>query len=159
MRVLLKITLDCPPDAAWLAIRSPRVLGEVSAPLTGFRSLEPGGFPDVWEGGDHRVAVTAFGMIPIGEQMISISYPPTPAGHPDVRMMRDSGGSPEGTLAAITYWQHTLTVAPAPGGKTLYRDQLVFEAGPLTLLMWPMYWAFWQWRAIGMRRLAKGWID
>lgn len=157
MRVLLKLTLDCPPDAAWLAIRSPHVLGEVSAPLTGIRSLEAGGFPDVWTGGDHRVAVSAFGILPLGEQTIGISFPAPPAGHDDVRMMRDSGSTSGWALGAVTYWQHTLTVAAAPGGKTLYRDQLVYEAGPLTVLLWPVYWAFWQWRALGMRRLARGW--
>ncbi|MGV8881713.1 MAG: hypothetical protein ACOH19_06140 [Rhodoglobus sp.] len=157
MRVLLKLTLDCPPDAAWLAIRSPHVLGEVSAPLTGIRSLEPGGFPEVWPEGDHRVAVSAFGILPLGEQVIGISFPSPPEGYMDVRMMRDSGSTSGWALSAVTYWQHTLTVAPAPGGKTLYRDRLVFEAGALTPLLWPVYWAFWQWRAIGMRRLARSW--
>jgi hypothetical protein len=50
-----------------------------------------------------------------------------------------------------------MAVSSAPDGRTLYRDRLVFEAGPVTVLMWPVYWAFWQWRAIGMRRLAPGW--
>ena len=153
MRVLLKIVLDCEPDAAWRAIRSPSVLREVSAPLTTFESLEAGGFPAVWEAGEHPVRVKALGIIPLGEQIIGISYPTLPG----VRAMRDTGRGLSGQLALITSWQHTLTVAPAPGGGTLYRDQLRFTAGPLTLLLWPVYWAFWQWRAIGMRRLARGW--
>ena len=157
MRVLLKLTLDCPPDAAWLAILTPRVLGEVSAPLTGIRSLEPHDFPEVWTGGDHRVAVSAFGILPLGEQVIGISFPEPPELYDNVRMMRDTGSTSGWALGAVRYWQHTLTVAPAPGGKTLYRDQLVFEAGAITPLLWPVYWAFWQWRAIGMRRLASTW--
>ena len=73
------------------------------------------------------------------------------------RLVRDSGGGVSGPLAVITMWQHTMAVAPAPDGKTLFRDELKFEAGPLTLLLWPMFWAFWQWRALAMRRLAPRW--
>jgi ligand-binding SRPBCC domain-containing protein len=154
MRVLLKLVIDCPPDAAWQAIRSPEALTAVSSPFTVFTSLEPDGFPDQWEAGEHPVAVRAFGLVPIGEQIIGISYPPAPAG---VRMMRDTGRGLSGPLALITRWEHTMAVASAPGNRTLYRDQLTFEAGPITVLMWPLYWAFWQWRALGIARLAPRW--
>jgi hypothetical protein len=153
MRVLLKVVLDCHPDVAWDAIRSPAVLGAVSRPLTTFESLEPGGFPRLWAEGDHPVLVRAGGIVPIGEQIIGISFPDLPG----VRAMRDTGRGLSGPLAAITSWQHTLTVAPTDDGRTLYRDQLKFEAGALTSLLWPMYWAFWQWRAIRMQQLAPGW--
>ena len=157
MRVLLKLTLDCPPDAAWLAIRNPQVLKQVSAPFVGIRPVEPQRLPDAWTAGDYRVAVSAFGILPLGEQVIGLSFPEPPEFYEDVRMLRDTGHTSGWALSVIAYWQHTLTVAPAPGNKTLYRDQLVFDAGPLTVLLWPVYWAFWQWRAIGMRRLARSW--
>ncbi len=154
MRVLLKLVLDCSPDAAWNAIRNPEVFAAVSAPLTTFSSLEPGGFPASWGVGDHPVEVKALGLVPIGEQVIGISFPNAPAG---VRVMRDTGRGLSGPLALITRWEHTMAVSSAPDGRTLYRDRLVFEAGPITVLLWPVYWAFWQWRAIGARRLAPGW--
>jgi hypothetical protein len=184
MRVLLKMVLDCEPDAAWRAIRSPSVLNAVSAPLTKFESLEPYGFPTLWPAGDHPVVMRAPGGITIGEQVIAISYPevgspgsgtraPAAAGagaagtgpvsadsatgRGGVRLMRDSGRGLSGPLALVTRWEHTMSIADAPGGRTLYRDQLVFEAGALTPLLWPAYWAFWQWRAIGIKRLAAGW--
>lgn len=72
-------------------------------------------------------------------------------------MMRDTGRGLSGPLALITRWEHTMAVASAPGGRTLYRDQLKFEAGPITALVWPFYWAFWQWRALGIARLAPRW--
>lgn len=158
MRVLLKLTLDCTPDAAWRAIRNPEVFAAVSAPLTTFTSLEPGGFPESWSEGDHPVQVKALGLVPIGEQVIGISFPAAPDADKDgVRIMRDTGRGLSGPLALVTRWEHTMAVSSAPGGRTRYRDRLVFEAGPITVLLWPVYWAFWQWRAIGMRRLAPGW--
>lgn len=157
MRVLLKLVLDCPPDAAWRAIRSPHVLTEVSAPLTSIRSLEPDGFPELWSEGGHAVAMRAGGLIPLGEQVIGISFPDAPRGNPGVRMMRDNGRGLSGVLSLVTRWEHTMAIAADPAGRTLYRDQLIVEAGPLTPLLWPAYWAFWQWRALQMRRLAPRW--
>ena len=170
MRVLLKLVLDCPPDAAWRAIRSPEVFGAVSAPFTVFTSLEPEGFPTLWVPGEHLVKVRAGGLLPIGEQIIGVSFPEPGSPHSgtravgysgvgsgEVRLMRDTGRGVGGALGLIRRWEHTMAVSDAPGARTLYRDQLVFDAGLLTPLLWPVYWAFWQWRAFGLRRLAPSW--
>lgn len=154
MRILLKLELDCNVDDAWRAIRSPAVLDKVSAPFTSFTSLEPDGFPELWEGGDHHVLVCAFGVADVGTQNIGITFPRRSDG---VRVMRDSGPPLSGPLALITRWQHQLAVSPLPDGRTLYRDQLSFSAGLATPLVWPALWAFWQWRAAGLRRLAVTW--
>jgi hypothetical protein len=154
MRVLLKLELDCDPDAAWLAVRSPSVMSDVAAPFTSFTSLEPNGFPAQWPEGEHLVITKALGFLPIGQQVIVISYPTR---RDDVRIMRDTGWGITGPLALIDKWEHSLSVAPAANGKTLYRDQLRFSAGVLTPLLWPVYWAFWQWRGLRMRQLAAGW--
>ena len=39
-------------------------------------------------------------------------------------------------------------------GTTLLRDRLEISAGVLTPLFWLAMWAFWQWRARGLVRLA-----
>ena len=157
MRVLLKTILDCTPDAAWRALRDPAVFRAVSAPFTTF-TAEPGGFPALWSEGEYRVRVKAFGLIPLGEQDIRLSFHERPdfldAG--DVRIVRDDGGGASGALAAVTHWRHSMAVAPL-GTRTLYRDQLEISAGPLTLPLWLFYWAFWQWRAVQLRRLAPSW--
>lgn len=151
MRILLKLVIDCSPDVAWKALRSPEVFRAVSFPLTTFESLEPGGFPETWPAGEHPVLGRAFGLIPIGEQVIDISYPVRRDG---VRAVVDAGWGVSGPLTVVTGWEHTMTVAPAPGDRTLYRDQLRFT-GPL--LVWPVYWVFWQWRAAALKRLAPAW--
>ena len=160
MRVLLKLELDCGVDAAWHAIRSPRVMRQVAAPLLGFWSLEPDGFPETWPPGEHPVEVSAGTILTVGEQVITISYPrQTLLRRRDaVRMVRDRGRATSGPLTAVTRWEHTMAVSPAGGGRTLYRDQLSFSAGILTPLLWPVYWVFWQWRGIRLRRLARGWV-
>jgi len=156
MRVMLKLVLDCEPDGAWRAIRSPDVLRAVSAPLMRFTPLtSDGGWPAQWPEGEHPARVSAAGVVPLGEQVIRIGYPDAP--EPGVRMLRDSGYGRSGVFTLVREWEHTMAVSEAPGGGTLYRDRLRFDAGPLTPLMWPMYWAFWQWRAWRMRRLSLSW--
>ena len=151
MRVLLKLVLDCSPDAAWRAIRSPEVFRAVSSPFTAFTSLEPEGFPESWPAGEHPVLGRAFGLVALGGQIIDISFPER---SDDVRMVVDSGRGVSGPLTAVTYWHHTMAVSPLPDGRTLYRDELRFDAGAITPLLWPMYWVFWQWRALQLKRLA-----
>ena len=156
MRVLLKLTLNCDPDDAWRAIRNPAVFTAVSSPFTRFVSLEPGGFPDSGARAITPCGSPRSGWCRSGEQVIGISFPDGPDG---VRLMRDSGRGVSGALAAISHWEHTMAVASAPQGRTLYRDQLDFGAGPLTILIWPVFWAFWQWRALGLMRRAPSWSD
>jgi len=153
MRVLLKFEIDCTPDAAWRALRSPAGLREVSTPLMTFTSLEPRGFPTVWSEGGHPLAVKALGLLPVGEQLIDISF----TERKGARIVQDFGGALSGPLSLVTRWEHSMAVAPAPGGRTLYRDQLVFSAGPVTAAVWPALWSFWQWRGAGIRRLAPTW--
>jgi hypothetical protein len=162
MRVLLKLVLDCDPDAAWRAIRSPAVLREVSSPLFTLESLEPHGFPTVWEPGAHPVRIRGGGLVPLGTQTITLTFDDA---RPDgVRIMRDAGGGASGARGAFTHWDHRLAVAADPAGpdasgriKTLYRDQLRISAGALTPALWYGVWAFWQWRGLRMRQLAPTW--
>jgi hypothetical protein len=156
MRVLLKEILDCPPDAAWRALASPAVFREVSGPLMGVRSLEQNGFPTRWEPGEHPVAMSGLGVVPLGEQMIRLDMRTTKGG---VRIVRDSGNGVTGLMSTITHWEHSMAISPDPAGtgKTLYRDQLVFSAGPATLAVWPGLWAFWQLRMLRLKALAPTW--
>ena len=153
MRVLLKLTLDCTPDAAWRALRDPRVFRQVAAPLLSVVSLEPDGFPESFPVGDHRVEVSGLGVVPMGEQLIRLAY--TRKG--DARILRDTGGPTSGLLSLITDWEHAMAVSPLPDGRTLYRDQLRFDAGALTPLLWPVLWAEWQWRGLQIRRVSREW--
>jgi hypothetical protein len=157
MRVLLKLILDCDPDAAWRAIRSPAVFREVSSPLMEIESLSVLGFPTVWTPGAHPVEMKAAGVLPMGQQAIRLTF--ETAEHGTTRIVHDSGGGLRGAVSAITLWDHKMAIAPDPAGtgKTLYRDQLTVKAGVLTPFAWYSLWAFWQWRGRKLRQLAPTW--
>src|SRR3954447_11526275 len=64
MHVQLKLVLECPPGAAWRAVRSPSVFAQVSSPLLGFEPLVDDGstapgFPEEWDEGSHPVRARA----------------------------------------------------------------------------------------------------
>lgn len=153
MRVLLKLELECSPDAAWRALRSPAVFRSVAAPLLRFSSLEPGGFPAEWTEGPHPVSARVFGVLPIGGLTSTLSFEQ----RGDVRLLHDRAEPDAGALQLVTYWHHTMAVSPLPGGRTLYRDQLRFEAWLATPFLWPVLWTFWQWRAHRIQALAPTW--
>jgi len=156
MRVLLKEILDCTPDAAWRALASPAVFREVSAPLMSVASLEADGFPTTWSPGEHPVTMSGLGLVPLGEQIIRLEMRTTKTG---VRIVHDTGNGVSGAMKAVTHWDHSMAIAPDPAGtgKTLYRDQLIFSAGPATLAVWPGLWAFWQLRMLRLKALAPTW--
>ncbi|KQW08103.1 hypothetical protein ASC66_03945 [Leifsonia sp. Root4] len=156
MIVMLKVVLDCDPDAAWHALRSPAALREVVSPWLDFASLEAGGFPAQWPEGEHLMTTLALRTIAVGTSAVDVSYP---GGLPDgVRMLRDTGGMRSGPGAIIRSWDHRMAVSPDPAGSggTLYRDRLRF-GGPLAAASWYPVWLFWQWRAARLRQLAPTW--
>jgi hypothetical protein len=165
MRVLLKFELDCHPDNAWKALRSPSVFRGVSAPFMAFRSLDPGGFTDTWTEGEHRVSAKLFGLVPAGEQLVDI-HTEARRDHAVhgrhevssiVRIVHDTGRGLTFPLTLTKHWHHRMAVSELPAGRTLYRDELTFDAGALTLPAWVAYWVFWQWRGRQIKRASRTW--
>ena len=153
MRVQLRLVLECPPDSAWGAIRSPEVFRDVAYPLAEFEPLGDTAFPEQWGEGAYTVAAHAlFGIIPVGEHRIDVSLRTQGA----VRIFEDEGGPISGPLAVVTRWRHRMAIAPTRDGATLFRDRLEFSAGAATPAIWLALWVFWQWRAARLRRLAPG---
>ena len=120
VRVLLKLILDCDPDAAWRALHSPTAFREVAMPWVDFRSDEPAGFPTVWDGAEHRVSVRALGAFTVGTQAIRLdTLRSTDPRERATRILRDSGGGVGGVLSACrtstTGWPSRRTPqAPGP---------------------------------------------
>ena len=122
MRVTLDLVLDCPPDAAWEAVHSPAVFRAVSGPWTAVESLEPGGFPERWPGGDHRVRLRMLGALPMGTQLIRLSDEITPT----ERVVHDTGGPQSGAMRVVRSWHHRMGVSALAGHahRTRFRDEL-----------------------------------
>lgn len=159
MRVLLKFTIDCDPDAAWRALHSPRAVSELYGPMVDMEPMAPEGLPTTFSPGDDiPVQLTALGAIPLGRQLIHASerVVDEPAGR--ARIFRDSGIPLTGPLAALDVWDHQMAVSPVPGrpDQALWRDRLVI-GGAAAPALWPMLWTVWQWRGARIRALAPTW--
>ncbi|GAA1861181.1 hypothetical protein ACFQZV_00170 [Microbacterium koreense] len=159
MRVLLKLEIDCDPDAAWRAVRSPRAIAELYGPVLDLAPLVPAGMPTSWSPGDDvPVALSAFGTVPMGRQLIHVSERTVTEPTGEVRIFRDSGIPLTGPLSSLDVWDHQMAISPLPGhpSRTLWRDRLVF-GGPTAGLLWPVLWSMWQWRGARIRALAPTW--
>ena len=156
MRIMLKLVLDCDPDAAWRALHSPRAIAELYGPLVSLEAFGPE-LPTALEAGaDVPVQVSLGGTVPLGRQLIHVSERHTNDGRSAVRILRDSGVPLSGPLAALDVWDHQMAVSAAPDGRTLWRERLVI-GGAAALPLWPVLWATWQWRAARLRTLAPTW--
>ncbi len=158
MRVTLRLTLDAPVDAVWEALHSPDVFRAVSGPFTTAESLEAGGFPTRWAGGEHRVRLRMVGALPMGTQLIRLRDETLPDG---TLVVHDEGRPLTGAMRVVTSWHHRMAISPdpsAPDARTLFRDTLEVGAGVLTPFAWLGFWGFWQLRARQLRRLAPGWV-
>lgn len=153
MNVFLRLELECSPDAAWDALRDPKMLVAASAPLMQLRSKEP--LPTQWDDKKvYPVSLAIFGMIPLGRRTIDVTYSERPGG---VRMLIDQGESLSGPLRMLHDWDHRMAISPGSARTSLYRDRLVVKAGIFTFPMWLGLWIVWQYRAKRITRLARNW--
>lgn len=149
MRINLSLELPADPEAVAERLRDPQIMRAIARPLLDFRSIEPGGFPERWEGGPHRVTLMLGSVLPIGTQVIDLDWPET--GREGVHLQRDDGRG----LGGLLRIQHRMAVAPGPQG-TSFRDRLDVH-GPLAAVLWLPLWAVWQWRGRRFEKLAWHW--
>jgi len=72
--VELTTTLNAPLDAVWEALQRPATLIHVSQ---GFLSVQPVDSPkppERWIPGAYLVSLRAFGMLPIGQQVLGVAF-------------------------------------------------------------------------------------
>lgn len=157
MRIMLKLVIDCDPDAAWRALHSPTAVAELYGPLLAMEPLVDAP-PTFGPGTDLPVQLSVGGIVPTGRQLISVSERETTDSHGPVRIFRDSGIPLTGPLSALDVWDHQMAVSAAPdaAGKTLWRDRLVI-GGAAAPALWPVLWSAWQWRGARIRALAPTW--
>lgn len=172
MRIDLRFTIDCDPEAAWHAVHSPAVAAELYGSLMQLEPLTPlperfGSAADPGTGSgrteahaeaEAEVELRLAGLLPIGRQVIRIRDETWGAGASLVRTMHDEGRPLSGPLALLTGWHHRMTITPVPGdpNRAVWRDRLAF-GGSIALAAWPVMRITWAWRARRIRRLAPTW--
>lgn len=146
-QVRIETVIDAPLAACAAHLRTPALLRHVAAPLVGFASREPGGFPDAWAPGPHRVWMLLFGFIPLGPQTVDISHGDWDGA---TVWVRDNGS---GLL--VRRWDHRIEMRAHGPDRTLYRDQVDIEAGLLTPAVAAFAHLFYRWRQARWRGLAR----
>lgn len=148
MDVEIDCTIAAAPEDVIARVQTSRLLRHITFPLAVFISREPGGFPEVWPEGAHRVWIFILGFLPFGSQTIRIS-----------RQGPDASGTfkirDQGSGWMVPVWDHHIEIAPAGEGQTAYRDTVHIKAGPLTPIVWSYAAVFYRWRQWRWRQLAR----
>ena len=112
----------------WEQILKPESLNYISNPLMKFIYNSP--LPKKWNVGKYATKLKIFGLIPFGEHIISIEFPPIS----DSRLiLRDNGYG-----RFIKKWDHWIYLSKVNDTTTLYEDEVNIHAGLIT----PFVWAF-----------------
>ena len=131
VKVRVDTRLSAPPDVVWTLLQQSETLVRVAKPLLYFRPIVPPHLPLRWERRSYRVSMYAFGVLPLGQQTITIeepdAHPEAPSG---ARILRDNGS---GQL--VSSWDHWIFVSSHPDGGAAYTDWIDIQAGILTPLI------------------------
>ncbi|CCH89346.1 conserved protein of unknown function [Modestobacter italicus] len=147
MLVTVTTELPCTVELAGDVVRSSRLLVHVYWPLLVFRPVDPPELPVTWRVEDYLVTMRLLGLVPLGRQTISISFPTTT---PDRLLLRDNGS---GQL--LRRWDHLITIEPGSRpGRTRYTDRIDVEAGRFTVVAWAFAHMLYRWRQRRWRHLA-----
>ncbi len=119
--VTVSSILDAPLDKVREQVSQPKLLQYVARGWLTFEPIDPPTFGETWEAREYRVRMKWRGVLPIGEQIIGIEFPPPKDGR---YFVRDNGRS-----ASIRKWDHLMTIEPTGDGRTAYEDRLDLDAG------------------------------
>jgi len=146
MTVDVSTILDCSGDKAWNEVQKSSLHRHVTWPMT--RIVSTGvPFPDRWiEKSTIKCRLFLFGIIPTGVHTLFFE-------NIDEKKHRIQSRE-HGSLVAR--WDHLVSIEPLDGSRSIYRDTIAIDAGPLTFVVWA--WANWfyrhrqrRWRALAMK--------
>ena len=146
MRVYVESVLPCSAQKVWEELQKPALHREIIRPLFRFAPVEPPELPERWlQGATVRLRGYLFGFLPLGVHTIFLERIDQAA--------REIQSREHERL--VPRWDHLVRVRPAAGGQTLYSDEILIEAGWLTLFVWLFAQVFYRHRQRGWRRVAR----
>jgi hypothetical protein len=146
MRVYVESVLPCPPEKVWDELQRPALLLEVIRPLFRFAPADGPQFPERWlEGATVRCKGYLFGIIPLGAHTIFIERIDPVAREIQTRESE----------ALVRRWDHMVRVRSAGEGQAHYSDEIIIEAGWVTLFVWLFAQGFYRHRQRRWWRVAR----
>jgi hypothetical protein len=141
MRLRIEREIPCGIETAWHAECDPHFLNILSWPFLSFIEQGDVAKPYWREGECHLFTVRLLGIFPFGNQNITVEKLDPKA--------KSIITCEEGTF--IRSWRHEASFHPmasteAKPGHCRYRDDISFDAGYLSPLVWLSAWVFYQYR-------------
>ena len=131
MKLRVASTLPCSAEAAWQAeIERARLLRE-SRPWLAFSPVAPPHLPETWAAGQTlTVRTRLFGLLPLGHHTIAVAEVDENA----MTMVTHMNGG------LIRRWHHRVRIGPDGPNGCRYTDEIDFDAGAFTSIVWLFAW-------------------
>jgi hypothetical protein len=124
----------------------PALHREIIRPLFRFVPTDPPQFPERWlEGATIHFKGYLFGIIPLGMHTIFLERI-----DPAAREIQSRESEP-----LVRRWDHLIRVRASGDGQTLYSDEILIDAGWLTIFVWLFAQWFYHHRQRRWRRIAS----
>jgi hypothetical protein len=146
MKVDISTVLDCPVHKAWDEVQTSALLQRVMWPLV--RMAPAGGepLPERWSDGlTVHLLLYLFNILPIGVRTLHFERLDQ-----ERRQLQTREHDP-----LVRRWDHLISLVPHGMDRTIYRDQIEIDAGPMTLPVWAFANCFYRHRQRRWRVLAK----
>ncbi len=144
MKIKIQTTLNCSPDAAWREVKKVSLLQYVARPLVAFSPVYPTAFPEYWP--EHETVIVnfkIFNLIPFGRHSL------------DMEKIDDKERKLQTREKShvLKKWDHLIHIT-SKDGKTVYTDEVEFDAGILTPVVWIFANIFYRHRQRRWNKLA-----
>jgi hypothetical protein len=149
MKAVITTTFNTDFKTAVENIQKPALLEFITWPILSFTYLDPKRKPKKWSSRKYLTVLTGFGFLPLGNQFVNITIPEQSS---TKFVIRDNGS---GTL--VKKWDHLITIQKTSQNHVSYTDEVIVEAGLLTIPIWCFAQFFYRWRQVRWKLLiARG---
>jgi hypothetical protein len=146
MRAYVASVLECPADKVWDEVQRSRLLLEVLWPLGRMTPVDGPEFPERWlEGATVRCRFYLLGFIPVGPHTIFFERV-----DPSAREIQSRESDP-----LVRHWDHLVRIQSNLDGTTHYSDEVLIDAGWLTVFVWLFAQTIYRHRQRRWRRVAR----
>ena len=127
MKLRLSSTLPCSADAAWRAETELARSLKGSRPWLAFSPIEPPHLPEKWQAGlSLTVRARLYSLLPLGRYTITVAEFDENA----MTVLTHGHGG------LIRRWDHRLRIAPEGSGSCRFTDEIDFDAGVFSPIVW-----------------------
>lgn len=147
MKARVSTIIKTSEEKIWAELQKVSSLVQVASPLVKFKAQNNHPLPEKWTvAKQYPLKISLLGIIPLGKHFIEIVEI-----NPEQKVIISNE---HGNLAKV--WNHTIKVVPIDDQTVRYTDEIIIQAGVLTLPIWLFACIFYRHRQRKWKKLLQG---